>query len=109
MTLLVDNQLPAALARFLTSLGTDCRRVLEVGLSQASDAEIWRYAAEHRLVRVSKDEDFFHRAMASNASAQLVWIRLGNCRNQHLITVMAKAWPRVCACLESGERIVEVR
>ena len=101
--------MPVALARFLTSLGADCHHVLEVDLGQASDAKIWRCCAEHRLVLVSKDEDFFHRAMAPDASVQLLWIRLGNCRNQHLIAVMAKAWPRVCACLESGERVVEVR
>ena len=74
-----DNQLPAALARFLCSLGADCQHVLELGLGQASDSEIWRYSAAHQLVLMSKDEDFFHRAMAPGATVQLVWVRLGNC------------------------------
>ena len=40
MKFLVDNQLPATLARFLTSRGVDCQHVLDIGLAQATDAEI---------------------------------------------------------------------
>jgi predicted nuclease of predicted toxin-antitoxin system len=60
-------ELPAALARLLCRLGADCRHVLDLGLGQASDSEIWRYSAADQLVLVSKDEDFFHRAMAPGA------------------------------------------
>jgi predicted nuclease of predicted toxin-antitoxin system len=42
---LVDNQLPAALAHHLTSRGADCQHVLDAGLAEATDAEIWDYAA----------------------------------------------------------------
>ena len=45
MRFLVDNQLPVALARFLTSAGSESLHVIDVGLAQASDSEIWRYAA----------------------------------------------------------------
>jgi predicted nuclease of predicted toxin-antitoxin system len=41
---LVDNQLPAALARFLTSRGADCQHVLDVGLADATDSKIWEHA-----------------------------------------------------------------
>lgn len=109
MKFLVDNQLPAALARFLSDTGTECQHVLDVGLAQTSDAEIWRYAAEGEFVLISKDEDFFHRAARPDAPVQLVWIRLGNCRKQHLLETIAARWTRVCACLEAGERIVEIR
>jgi len=33
-------------------------------LPEASDLEIWRYAASHQMIVVSKDEDFFHLAAA---------------------------------------------
>ena len=60
MTFLVDNQLPVALARFLSAHGVECHHVLDRGLAQASDIEIWRYAAEREMILISKDEDFFH-------------------------------------------------
>jgi len=48
---LVDNQLPAALARFLTSRGADCQHVLDVGLADATDSEIWEHAMRNDLRR----------------------------------------------------------
>jgi predicted nuclease of predicted toxin-antitoxin system len=55
---LVDNQLPAALARFLASHGTECQHVLDIGLAGDSDAEIWEYASQNDYVVISKDADF---------------------------------------------------
>jgi predicted nuclease of predicted toxin-antitoxin system len=58
---------------------------------------------------ISKDEDFFQRAAQLGAAIQPVWIRLGNCRKADLLAAIERAWARVCACLEAGERIVEIR
>jgi len=55
---LVDNQLPAALARFLASRGVDCRHVLYLDLGDATDAEIWEYTCRNDCVVISKDEEF---------------------------------------------------
>jgi predicted nuclease of predicted toxin-antitoxin system len=106
---LIDSQLPVALARLLSSAGSVSLHVGEVGLAQAPDSEIWRYAADRQFILVSKDEDFFHRAARPGASVQLVWIRLGNCRKAALLATIEGTWPRVCACLQAGERIVEIR
>ena len=109
MRFLVDNQLPTALARFLSARGVDCQHVLDVGLAQSSDAEIWGYASEQGVTLISKDEDFFHFASRPGTSVRLVWIRLGNCRNPALLAAIESLWPRIQACLERGDRVVEVR
>lgn len=109
MTFLVDNQLPGALARFLTALGVESHHVLDLGLGQASDIEIWRYASEHRMTLISKGEDFFHLAGRPAASVQLVWVRLGNCRREKLLRAIESVWPRVEACLAAGDQVVEIR
>jgi predicted nuclease of predicted toxin-antitoxin system len=106
---LIDNQLPVALARFLSCPGNESLHVIDIGLAQAPDSEIWRYAAEGEFVLVSKDDDFFRRAAQPGATVQLVWIRLGNCRNAALLAAIKGTWPRVRSCLQAGERIVEVR
>ena len=46
MKLLVDNQLPSALARFLSANGVESQHVLDIGLDAASDQTIWEYARE---------------------------------------------------------------
>ncbi len=109
MRFFVDNQLPVALARFLSGVGGDSQHLLDAGLSQASDPEIWHYAAAHQFVLIGKREDFFHRAAQPGAAVQLIWIRLGNCRKADLLAAIERTWSRVCACLEAGERIVEIR
>jgi len=106
---LVDNQLPAALARWISAQGLDCHHVLDLGLAEASDAEIWRYASDHDMVLVSKDEDFFHLATRPGSPVRLVWVRLGNCRRPVLLSVFEIVWPRIQASLEAGDRVVEVR
>lgn len=62
MRLLVDNQLPVALARRLSELGHDVQHVVQVGLDEAADVEVWRRATADRRVVVSKDEDLVHPA-----------------------------------------------
>ena len=44
MKFVVDAQLPPALARLLREVGCDAFAVREIGLREANDAEIWRYA-----------------------------------------------------------------
>ena len=110
MKLLVDNQLPVALARHLTSLGHECEHVEAVNLDAASDAEIWQYASQRgSVVVVSKDEDFLYLASRAESAARLLWVRLGNCRTSALIEAFDRLWPRIEQALVSGERVVEIR
>ena len=109
MKLLVDNQLPVALARYLASLSHDCEHVEAVNLDAASDAEIWQYASERAAVVVSKDEDFLYLASRMPSPARFVWVRLGNCRTSALLEAFERLWPRIEQALASGERAVEIR
>ena len=58
MNLLVDNQLPTALARFLADRGFACRHVLDLGMEASDDRKIWQFAKDEKMVIVTKDEDF---------------------------------------------------
>lgn len=109
MRFLVDNQLPAALARFLSSRGVECRHVLDLDLSDASDAAIWEYASRNDYVVISKDEDFLYLANMPSSKAQLIWVRIGNCRSKALLAAVERLWPKIEAGLRSGDRVLEVR
>lgn len=109
MKFLVDNQLPQALARHLRSQDVDCLHVSEYKLERASDDSIWAYAPESGRVVISKDEDFFHRIRYHEASPRMVWVRLGNCRNEVLLDTFDRFWGKITSALERGDRVVEIR
>lgn len=109
MRFLVDNQLPVALARFLKANGLDAEHVLDLGLDEAKDEEIWRYVDVQEMVLLSKDEDFLHLAARYPGKAAVVWIRLGNCRKRELLDRFEIMLPQLLTALAGGERVVEMR
>ena len=109
MNFLVDNQLPAALSRFLTACGHPSQHVLDVALDEAADRPVWDYAKAHGLIAILKDEDFFHLAQRPGETGRLLWVRLGNCRNEALLEAFKTALPQVEREFVAGQRVVEVR
>lgn len=110
MNLLVDNQLPLALAPYLAANGWECVHVQDVGLASADDSAIWQYAKDRNLIIISKDEDF--QALANRQRSippQVVWVRLGNCRKAALLKASAKILPALRDKLAAGDAVVEIR
>jgi predicted nuclease of predicted toxin-antitoxin system len=83
--------------------------VTEIGLGKAQDIEIWEHAASDGSVVISKDEDFVFLANRPNEQGQLVWVRLGNCRNAVLPAKFDEVHQALFAALQSGQRIIELR
>jgi predicted nuclease of predicted toxin-antitoxin system len=50
---IVDAQLPPALARLLRESGCDAFAVRDIGLPEANDAEIWRYAVQQQAAIIT--------------------------------------------------------
>ena len=110
MSLLVDNQLPLALARYLCVHGWECTHVRDVGLDEASDQDIWEYAKTRSMVIITKDEDF--QALANRQGSippQVVWVRLGNCRKGALFEAFSRILPSLKELLAAGDPVVEIR
>ena len=107
MRLLVDAQLPPALARRLEALGQIAEHVADRGMASASDDAIRDYAASVGAVIVTKDEDFAVRRLLAGGPA-VVWLRLGNTRRTALLNRVEGDLPEIVAALERGETLVEV-
>ncbi len=106
MKFLVDNQLPAALARWLEGKGADAIHVLDVSLDATPDLEIWKFAGIEGRIVVSKDEDFFHLANRPRDSGRLLWVRIGNCRRDTLLARFETEWLGIAQAFAAGQRIV---
>jgi predicted nuclease of predicted toxin-antitoxin system len=104
---LVDNQLPVSLAQFFIERGFHAEHVLHLKMEEASDAAIWRYAAANGMIVVSKDEDFTYLITMPGA-VQLVWVRLGNCRNVDLFEAFELALPQLETALKRRIPIIEI-
>jgi predicted nuclease of predicted toxin-antitoxin system len=106
---LVDNQLPEALCRFLNEHGHESGHILDLNMDEASDLEIWNYAAADNWIVVSKDEDFLHLANRHDDAGKLLWVRIGNSRKQTLLQAFERELPGVVRAFDEGFRIVEIR
>ena len=110
MTLLVDNQLPLPLARYLSANSWECKHVHDVGLAAAEDRVIWQYAKERGLTIITKDEDFQALAIRQGSiPPQVVWVRMGNCRKAVLLDAFARILPALRDLLGAGDPVVEIR
>lgn len=108
MKLLVDNQLPEALAAFITANGIESSHVRHFDLGAETDAEIWRFASAHGFCIVTMDEDFQHFASRYGTPPQVVWVRLGNVRKAALLEAFSAVLPELKAGLESGVPVIEI-
>ena len=111
MRFLIDAQLPPLLCQFFVERGHDAAHVFESFEHDSADAIIFEHARTTAAVVVTKDEDFAARSDAATQGVppQILWLRIGNCRNRALLATVARAWPDIQAALLRGERIVELR
>jgi predicted nuclease of predicted toxin-antitoxin system len=90
---LVDNQLPPALASLIQrEFGEEASHVVDIGMRDATDAELWSYASATNAIVISKDEDFANMVLRT-PTAGLLWVRVGNCRAAILLDVFRRVWP----------------
>lgn len=78
MKLLYDQNLSFRLVKSLQREYPESCHVRDVGLGEASDQEVWRYAAEEGYTVVTKDADFHQRSFLFGAPPKVVWLRCGN-------------------------------
>lgn len=105
---LVDANLPPALARSIAADGWRAIHASEVGLEATGDADLWQRAAEHDYV-IIKDRDFADLAVLRPSRQAVVWVRIGNTRNQAVVERFRSAMPEIIAALDAGEHLIELR
>ena len=90
MKLLFDQNLSPRLARLLSDLYPDSVHVRDIGLRDATDTAIWRYASQQGFVVVSKDSDFQQRSLLYGHPPKFVWLRIGNCPTRSIEDLLRK-------------------
>lgn len=92
MKFLVDANLPPRLCTWLNSRGHDADHLFQLGLLRASDTQIWQYGSAEKVVVITKDVDFYDRALVFGPPPQVIHIAVGNCSNDRLFEILASKW-----------------
>jgi predicted nuclease of predicted toxin-antitoxin system len=88
MKLLFDQNLSPRLVRQLADLFPNSTHVMEVGLDQSLDREVWDYARQHDYLIVTKDVDFSEFSVLRGFPPKVIWIRRGNCLTQDIENIL---------------------
>ena len=78
MKLLFDQNLSRKLIGELSELYPGSAHLLDLDLAEATDRQVWKYAAEQNFVVVSKDDDFRQLSFLYGAPPKVIWLRVGN-------------------------------
>jgi predicted nuclease of predicted toxin-antitoxin system len=108
MKVLIDDQLPLALARWIGQQGITSNHLKDVGLSGRVDDVIWQFAERAGAILISKDDDFLALHQREPDRVRLIYIGWGNTRKAALIERFGLVWPDIVAKLSAGERLVRL-
>lgn len=109
MNFIVDAQLPPGLARFLSDrFAVRARHVGELGLRDADDLSIHRYARTSSSIVVTKDSDFVELVHRHGVPPQVVWVTCGNTSNARLAQLFDATFADALRLLLAGETVVEI-
>ena len=97
MKLLFDQNLSSRLVTEVGDLYPGSTHVREVGLQTADDHTVWRYAAQHGLMIVSKDSDFHHGSFLLGPPPKAIWIQRGNCSTSEIAAILRAHEPDLLA------------
>lgn len=80
MTYLIDVNLPASFSHIKT---INCVFIKDIS-DEMTDNKIWKMAVDNNNIILTRDKDFYYRALQSVVLPKIVLFRLGNCRSKEL-------------------------
>ncbi|MDP1832987.1 MAG: DUF5615 family PIN-like protein [Geothrix sp.] len=88
MRLLLDQNLSSRLPARLGTVYAGMIHVADLGLSAASDVEVWEAALREGCMLVTKDSDFVDLQVLRGFPPKVLWLRLGNCTSARIEEVL---------------------
>jgi predicted nuclease of predicted toxin-antitoxin system len=95
LKLLFDQNLSSKLVKSLADLFPDSVHVKDFGMEQADDRLIWERAKQDDLIIVSKDSDFYQRALLFGHPPKVIWIKRGNCPTKQVEFILRGHFDRI--------------
>jgi predicted nuclease of predicted toxin-antitoxin system len=106
MKLLFDENLSPKLPLLVASAFPNSKHIRELGLKGHADEEIWNYAEANGFTVISKDKDFYQRAVLYGSPPKFVWLALGNCTRDDLLALIQRHEREIFAFETSPESVL---
>ena len=71
-----------------------------------TDEEVWNYAKANGFAVISKDKDFYQRALLYGAPPKFIWLLLGNCTRDDLLSLIFRHERDILAFETSPESVL---
>ncbi|MFY9988685.1 MAG: DUF5615 family PIN-like protein [Chthoniobacterales bacterium] len=88
MKLLLDENLSHRIVREIELIFPGSAHVKDHNLITASDLDIWEFAKRNSFTLVSKDSDFHQRSLVLGAPPKFVYLRVGNCPTERVVSLL---------------------
>ncbi len=110
MTIWVDAQLSPAIASWITAqrFGVKALALRDLGLRDATDAQIFLAAKAAAAIVMTKDNDFVELLTRVGPPPQVLWLTCGNTSNARLEQILAVTLPQALTLIKAGEALVEI-
>ena len=88
MKLLFDQNVSDRIIPRVADLFPESAHIKSVSLKEADDSIVWEWAKQNGFTIVSKDTDFYQRAIVLGHPPKLIWLRVGNCPTRLIIALL---------------------
>ena len=88
MKLLLDENVSDRIVQQIVDLFPDSTHIKAIGLKEADDNVVWAWAKKHGFTILSKDTDFYQRAIVFGSPPKFIWLRVGNCPTRLITTLL---------------------
>lgn len=101
--LLFDQNLSFKIVSRLEEDYPNSIQVRNVGLKNASDREIWKYAKKHHLIIVTFDADFYDLSVVWGFPPKIIWIRSLNQTTQAAENLLKQHKENIISFIENSD------
>jgi predicted nuclease of predicted toxin-antitoxin system len=84
VNILLDQNISFRVVTLLLNTFDNIKQVKELGLTDSSDLEIWKYALKNNYTIITFDSDLIDLATLKGSLPKIIWLRFGNSTNLKL-------------------------
>ena len=106
MKLLLDQNLSRKIIGQVADAYPESCHIASVLTESSSDHDIWFYAEKYGFVIVTKDDDFEQRSILLGHPPKVIWIRLGNCKTIHIVSLLINSQNTIRAFVDDHEKSI---
>jgi predicted nuclease of predicted toxin-antitoxin system len=99
--LLLDENISDRIVQQVADLFPGSTHIKSANLREADDAVIWEWAKQRGYTIVSKDTDFYQRAIVYGHPPKFIWLRVGNCPTGLITTLLRSRCDTIRQFIES--------